>query len=127
MCTCTCVCVNVYICVPCGTPCLTECRNELIRMGKVIDKLIEPTLRRARENLKRQAEGVGATTAQTATATTTTKSKSVTASKKMSSAMERGAGDACTEKKTKRLVKKVGGRRGCKYKYLQKYAENKAA
>uniref|UniRef100_A0A1I8MKN2 AAA+ ATPase domain-containing protein n=1 Tax=Musca domestica TaxID=7370 RepID=A0A1I8MKN2_MUSDO len=32
-----------------------ECRNELAKMGKVIDVLIEPTLRRAQDNLKRHA------------------------------------------------------------------------
>lgn len=83
-------------------------------MGKVIDKLIEPTLRRARENLKRQAEWDAATTT---TVAATTKTKSLTTTKKMSSATERGAGDACTEKKSKRIVKKVG-EPGCMYKYL---------
>lgn len=34
---------------------LLECRNELAKMGKVIDVLIEPTLRRAKDNLKRHA------------------------------------------------------------------------
>ncbi|XP_054732574.1 dynein axonemal heavy chain 3-like [Anastrepha obliqua] len=86
-----------------------ECRNELIRMGKVIDKLIEPTLRRARENLKRQADcDDAAVPAKTTTATTwkvvTAKADAVT--KKMSSSKERRVEDLCKEKKVKQAVKK---------------------
>ncbi|XP_059216601.1 dynein axonemal heavy chain 3 isoform X2 [Stomoxys calcitrans] len=108
-----------------------ECRNELARMGQVIDALIEPTLKRAREGIKRQASLPAETVyGQTRKKVNVIKihskygsntSQSATAKKRLKRGDSRShikGKDFCSREEFLRFLKKLDQE---KFKYLEGY------